>query len=121
MARVFLDVNKLIDVLENRDPGVSEGLLGHEVFISPLSVHILCYLYKRKMPDSVLSDRVVKFLLVDFGEKILMRGMEGPVEDFEDNVQLHSGAEAGCDIFLTNDKKLLEMKFFGKMKMVDHL
>lgn len=35
--------------------------------------------------------------------------------------QLHSAAEAECDYFLTSDKKLLAMKFFGKTRIVSTL
>ena len=51
-------------------------------------------------------------------DKILDLALEGPVDDLEDNIQLHSASEAECDVFLTNDKKLLKMKFFGKMRIV---
>ena len=54
------------------------------------------------------------FQIVEFSDTILKRALEGPTPDFEDNVQLHSAAEAECDLFLSEDKKLLELKFFGK-------
>lgn len=44
--------------------------------------------------------------------------MEGPTKDLEDNIQLHSAAEAESDIFLTADKKLVDMKFFGKTQII---
>jgi len=49
-------------------------------------------------------------------DKILDLALEGPVDDLEDNIQLHSASEAECDVFLTNDKRLLGIKFFGKTK-----
>lgn len=44
-----------------------------------------------------------------------------PTSDLEDNIQLHSAAEADCDYFLTSDKKLLAMIYFGKTKIVSTL
>lgn len=41
--------------------------------------------------------------------------------DLEDNIQLNSAIKADCNFFLTFDKKLLKMKFFGKMKIVSSL
>jgi len=43
--------------------------------------------------------------------------MTGPTDDFEDNVQLHSAVMGDCDYFLTMDKKLIKMKYFGKMRI----
>lgn len=56
-----------------------------------------------------------QFGIVPLTEHILNKALEGPTNDLEDNIQLHSAAEAQCDIFLTNDKKLLNLKYFGKM------
>lgn len=39
------------------------------------------------------------------------------LENLEDNIQLHSAAEAECDFFLTSDDKLLKIKFFGKTEI----
>ena len=47
-----------------------------------------------------------------------MLSLDGPTKDLEDNIQLHSAAKTEADFFLTNDKKLLKMKFFGKMRIV---
>lgn len=49
----------------------------------------------------------------------MYKALEGPTVDFEDNTQLHSAAEAECDYFLTNDEKLLKMKFFGKTRLTN--
>ena len=59
-----------------------------------------------------------KFQLVDFSEKILERALNNPTPDLEDNIQLHSAVEAECDIFLTGDQRLLNLKFFGKVQIL---
>jgi len=59
--------------------------------------------------------------LISLTDKIIDKALLGPTKDLEDNIQLHSAVEADCDIFLTNDKALLKMGYFGKTKIVDHL
>ncbi|OGH22078.1 MAG: hypothetical protein A3F31_00025 [Candidatus Levybacteria bacterium RIFCSPHIGHO2_12_FULL_38_12] len=61
------------------------------------------------------------FNLIDLRQDILRRALENPTDDLEDNIQLHSTAEAACDFFLTLDRKLLKLKFFGKTRLVSSL
>jgi predicted nucleic acid-binding protein len=89
------------------------SLSNQSLYISPLSVHILSYTFQYKLPAKKLAELDQHFLLVPFDQQITIKALAGPTKDFEDNVQLHSCAKAGCDIFLTRDKKLLKMKFFG--------
>lgn len=117
MAKVFLDTNILIDLVEKRTTP-KEELDQHELYISPLSIHILVYVTKQKIPNSRLSDIIEKFYLMTLSESVAKLSLEGPTTDFEDNVQLHSAAESECDFFLTNDRKMLAMGFFGKVHIV---
>lgn len=55
--------------------------------------------------------------MIDFSEDILDKALDGPSADLEDNIQLHSAAEAEADLFLTNDEGLLNLKFFGKTEI----
>ena len=120
MAKVFLDTNYFIDALHRKpEKEILESLENNSVYISPLSVHILCYVFKINVKERPIMTPIDKFQLVDFSDDIVTRALEGPTPDFEDNVQLHSAANAQCDFFLTEDKKLLEMKFFGKVKITN--
>lgn len=119
MARVFLDTNVFIDIVEERQPIDISSFAVHQVFISPLSVHILFYAMKRKVPSEKVEMVIEKFYMSPFEELIVQASIKGPTSDFEDNVQLHSAAEADCDFFLTKDKKLLKMKFFGKVRVTE--
>ena len=122
MAKVFLDTNAFIDAIHrNPETKVLDQLEDSIPFISPLSVHIYCYSYKIKAPNQILSSQLKKFSLVDLTETILLKTLDGPTSDLEDNIQLHSAAEANCDYFLTSDEKLLKMKYFGKTKIVSSL
>jgi len=122
MAKIFLDTNYFIDAIHRRPEKLILGTLeGHTVYISTLSIHIYYYVYNIKIPNVKVTEQREKFQVVDFSEIILDRSLVGPTADFEDNVQLHSAAESGCDFFLTSDNKLLSMKFFGKTKIVSAL
>ena len=119
MAKVFLDTNYLIDTIHRKpEEEILKSLENHTIYTSTLSFHIYCYVYKIKIPDDRIKDQKEKFQMIDYSESILDNALDGPTKDLEDNIQLHSAAEAECDLFLTEDKKLLNMKFFGKCKII---
>lgn len=117
--RLFLDTNVFIEFFESRGQGDFECLNGKQLFVSPLSVHVLAYVYKYKIPSLKLEGLEDQFQIINFGADIVQKALQGPTNDFEDNVQLHSGVAGGCDLFVTNDKKLLKMGYFGKMRIFD--
>ena len=120
MAKVFLDTNIYIDACY-RSPEVAYQFRDCQIYFSPLSTHILYYSAKLKAPQTEIEQIFSDFGAVTLGKVILKKALHGPTTDLEDNIQLHSAAEAGCDYFLTSDEKLLKMKFFGKTKVVDVL
>ena len=121
MAKVFLDANYFIG-LAHRAPEVeTEFLDKHEGFITILSCHILFYINKINVPDLKMNAFINDFNLVDLNQNILDKALVSPTKDLEDNIQLHSAAEADCDIFLTGDTKLLSLKFFGKVQILSYL
>lgn len=117
MARVFLDTNAFIDIIEERGRAAKEELNNQDIFISPLSIHVLLYTTKQRIPYAKLTGIIDLFLLVPLSNTITNKALVGPTTDFEDNVQLHSAAAVESDVFLTADKKLLSLKFFGKMHL----
>ena len=119
MAKIFLDTNVYIDIIKKRTDRDLEDLQGNELFISSLSIHILAYVFKYKTPNKELDVNKELFNLVSFNTIITENALIGPTNDFEDNVQLHSAASAECDIFLTEDKNLLDMTFFGKVRITN--
>lgn len=121
MARIYLDANVVIDLAEERRGKTLGQFGGHNLFISPISLHILAYTYKYEIPDKKLTDSQKYFTIIPFDALITIKSFTGPTKDFEDNVQLHSAAAAECDFFLTEDKKLLSMKFFGKTQIIPQL
>lgn len=122
MARVFLDTNIFIDAIHRApEKQILETLEGEVIYVSTLSFHIYCYAFKIKIPNKKVTLQKEKFSPVDLSRSILDKALEGPTTDLEDNIQLHSAAEADCDFFLTSDEKLLEMTFFGKTRIVPSL
>ncbi len=117
MAKIFLDTNYFIDLVEQRSEVELDAFEGHTLYISTLSLHILTYVFKYKIPDQKLPKLLAYFNLVSFAEDLSLKSLEGPTADFEDNIQLHSAAAIDADVFLTNDKQILKMKFFGKAKI----
>lgn len=114
MAKIFLDTNYFIG-LANRAPEVNAEALDEQIgYVSILSCHILFYVNKISVPDAKMNSFINDFNLIGLNQGILDKALEGPTTDLEDNIQLHSAAEAECDIFLTSDQKLLRLKFFGK-------
>lgn len=122
MAAVFLDTNYFIDIFQRKpESDVIDTLEGCVLYISPLSVHIYCYVYKIKIPNAYLGDQLKKVVCVELNKEILNKSIVGPTTELEDNIQLHSAAIGGCDYFLTSDKNLLKMKFFGKVAILEKL
>lgn len=122
MARVFLDTNYFIDaVVRQPEKQILKTLIGRTNLISFISVAVYCYLFKIKVPNEQLSIQLEEFQLVELTQAISEKALLGPTNDLEDNIQLHSAAEAECDIFLTSDKKLLQIKFFGKTQILSEI
>ena len=122
MAKIFLDTNVFIDLIEDRgNKNIAQVLDGQKVYVSPLSTHIMFYVGKKRVPDSKANATVSQLEIVSLTKEIHNHSLDGPTSDLEDNIQLHSAAEAECDYFLTSDEKLLKMKFFGKMLVVSTL
>lgn len=117
MAKVYLDTNYFIDLIEQRKKILLDQFQSHALFISSLSVHIYVYVYKLKIPNKNLEKFLSFFNLIPLDEKIIINSLKGPTKDFEDNLQLHSAAEGECHYFLTNDTRLLDFGFFGKVKI----
>jgi predicted nucleic acid-binding protein len=121
MANIFLDTNTFIDIVSERKSVRLEDYQGHQLFISALSVHILCYVLKTKVPSQKIEAILSFFTIVPLNESIVLSSMKGPTGDFEDNVQLHSAAESECICMVTRDSKLLKLIYFGKTQLVEKM
>lgn len=121
MIRVYLDVNILIDIFGKREPKRERVFEDNKVIVSVLSVHILAYILKWKIPNKRMEKFVRSVKLIDFDARLVNDAAFGPTDDFEDNIQLHSAVAGDCDVFLTADKRLLKMKYFGRMRVSDRI
>ena len=121
MAKIFLDTNYFIDFAERDKTDLLEKLEGNKLYISVFSVLVLAYVYKYKIPNNKIKVLIKKISLSPLNKTVLELAFDGPTDDLEDNIQLLSAAKNDCDIFLTNDKNILKMKFFGKVKIVSEL
>ncbi|MCE7897743.1 MAG: hypothetical protein DPW11_03950 [bacterium] len=120
MASIYLDTNILIDLFR-RDTGKITELTDHKLYISPLSCHILCYATKTNVPSMEIDILLKNIGVVNLSNIILQRALVGPTNDLEDNIQLHSATQGKCQYFLTRDKLLLKLGYFGETAIVDHL
>lgn len=120
MSKVFLDTNFFFDIFQ-RDVTKAKQLTGQEVFSSPLSYHIFSYTNKLQMPNQALLNSLGTVGAVSLNEEVLIKSLQGPTSDLEDNIQLNSAAQEACDYFLTKDKRLLKMKYYGKTEIVNKL
>lgn len=120
MVNIFLDTNIFFDVI-SRNKVKAKLLNNNKAYISPLSCHIYYYSEQVKVPDEKINDFLNNLNIVNLSSKILKQAMEGPTGDLEDNIQLHSALGAECQYFLTNDKNLLNLRVFGKTKIVSKI
>lgn len=115
--QIFLDANAFIDILESRGHLEIKDLAGNFLYLSALTLHIYFYTYKLKLPSNSLLLLKTQFTFVDLTSDIAQKALSGPTDDYEDNIQLHSAVNAKTDIFITRDKKLLSLGFFGMCRI----
>lgn len=118
MARLFLDANYFFDLVEKRREIDKEQFVGHHLYVSHLSLAILAYLYKYKMPSKKFGETFNAFTKAPLTDKIGLKALYGPTRDYEDNIQLHSATYAECNYFITNEKDLWRLKAFGEVIIV---
>lgn len=120
MAKVFLDTNYILDIFMRHTRSLSD-VGKNNLFFSPLSFPTISYVHKLHMPSEKLQNILKDMFAVNFTDTILKKSLLGPTSDIEDNIQLHSASMSHCDYFLTSDKGLLKMKYFGQVEIVDSL
>ncbi len=117
MTKIYLDANYFLDILEKRQEIELDKLNISDLYISPLTIHVFLYIHKIKIPNGNIVEVISRFKIVPISADITDKSLHGPTSDFEDNIQLHCAISGDCDVFLTRDKKLLALKFYGKLKI----
>lgn len=121
MEKVFLDTNIFIDLVENRNNELRQFTTNSTLYISVLTLNIWVYVYKHVVPNSKFDFIFETYNIVSSNGNIAQKASMGPTDDFEDNVQLHSATEENCNLFVTKDKGLLKLGYFGKMRISNHI
>lgn len=120
MAKIFLDASVVIDIA-HREIRDATLLTENACIVSALSVHILAYVGKYSCPAEGLRAFMQAVTVLPLDTLVLEGAIEGPTSDLEDNIQLHTARNAGCDYFITSDKTLLSLELFGQMKIVEDI
>jgi len=112
----YIDTNILINAMDENRPVEEETaklLLNtpkENLYMSTLSVHIICYVLKIK-PGTQLCRDFKSFLnaitLIPLTEDIIQQSMDINFPDFEDCLQYFSAVK-NCDYMLTRDKRDFE-------------
>jgi predicted nucleic acid-binding protein len=119
MAGIYLDANIIFDIVRKRRASKAYSLLtGYKPYISPLTIHILNYVYGQVMPQKALAKHLSDYILVPLDQSICQQALLGPTSDFEDNVQLYSATKAECHKFYTRDKKLIWLGHFNDFEIL---
>lgn len=121
MENIFLDANYFFDFVHRKTGELTHLAVDHRIFASVLSCHIFFYAFKVAVPSLVFNKQLERLNLVPFNGDLLKKALSGPTSDLEDNIQLHSAAEGECHYFLTRDKSLLKLVFFGKTRIAEAL
>lgn len=120
MAKVFLDTNYILDIFMRHTRKLADAG-NNDLFCSPLSIPTISYIHKLSMPNEKLQNILKDLFIINFTDTILKKSLKGPTPDIEDNIQLHSASSSQCSYFLTRDKKLLKMHYFGQVEIVNSL
>jgi predicted nucleic-acid-binding protein len=135
--KVFLDANICLDLLDstrltsknsiawymkNKDKPDMEFYFSGD-FITTIYYHLT---EKRKLERKLVIEAIdalcgeISPIYLSHSDFQLAKKsfFDGVFDDFEDLIVLQSGIRFGCEKFLTNDKKLLQLNSFENMKIV---
>lgn len=118
--RAFLDTSVLIDYLEKDGPSATASSLiwdaarKHllEVFVTTQSILDMFYIASDTQKDREAIYEFIHWMVhhihVDsIGSQDIIHAMGCPHADLEENAQLSYAEMRGCDVIVTNDKKIL--------------
>lgn len=116
--KVFLDINVILDLMENREPFVSDAVyifnrLEGKVdsgFCCALSFPILFYLLRQDhgSGDAVrlLNDLRTVLRVGSVDEAVADRALAADFSDYEDAIQYYAALAAGAEVFITRNLKV---------------
>lgn len=127
--RAFLDTNILIDFIDKGRPSATssailwEAARSHkiEVFVTTQSILDMFYIVSDTLKDREAAYQFITWMLNHINvESIcaahLFTALRSSHADFEDNAQVAYADMKGCDVFITNDRKILNRTDLQPMK-----
>lgn len=133
--KIFLDANICLDLLDSTRNTSKESISWYmqnkddeknEFYFSGDFITTIYYILtsKKKIAPNVvinaldmLCDEIAPLYLVHSDFTLAKKSFfqDKNFDDFEDLIVLHSALRIGCERFMSNDKRLLGLKEFGKM------
>ncbi|MGE4455747.1 MAG: type II toxin-antitoxin system VapC family toxin [Arcobacteraceae bacterium] len=130
--KIFLDANICLDLLDTTRPTAKESIkwymlnkddISKEFYFSGDFITTFYYILtqKRKLPPKDVIN-AIDALCMEIEPIYLTHSdfstaknsfAQGLFDDFEDLIVLQSCVRNGCEQFITNDKKLLNLSIFG--------
>ncbi|NOZ91545.1 MAG: PIN domain-containing protein [Epsilonproteobacteria bacterium] len=133
---IFLDANICLDLLDSKRPTSKESIdwyMNHKdnelwefYFSSDFITTFYYVLAERRKYDASKVIASIEALSLEIFPHYLTHSdfihakrdfFEGQFKDFEDLMILNSVIRGGCELFVTNDKNLLELKEFHGIKI----
>ena len=129
MMRAFLDTNILMDILvQERKSAAASTMIFEQVkngkleaFASTQSITDMYYIASQFNVTKMDTDRFTQWMLAYVNvrpvyESCIRSALKMENVDFEDNALLASAELEQCDVFVTNDKKILSRDNLGQLK-----
>ena len=129
--RAFLDTNVLLDCLVGGRPSSGSSAIiweevraGHlEAFVTTQSILDMAYVAaKADKGHEIIRDFIswmIRHVNVESLDSFdIINALKSLHDDFEDNVQLAHAEMKGCDVFITNDRKILNRTDLQPMKVM---
>lgn len=125
--KLFLDVNVVLDVLNDREPHAEDSAYvlqrveqeQDEGLLCALTFPILDYLLTRNLPQSearaLLRDLRTFLDVAPVDDRVVDRALNSDIQNYEDAVQYYSAIDAGAEALITrnlNDFPAGELNLF---------
>lgn len=136
--KIFLDANICLDFLDSSRLNSKDSISWYmknkdnqdlEFYFSGDFITTFYYILtqKKKLKANIvinainqLCEEIIPVYLVHSDFLLAQKTFsENIFDDFEDLMILHSASRIDSDIFVTNDKKILELKIFNRLKITD--
>ena len=132
-ARLFLDINVIIDLLGNRDPFfepiakivslADKGKL--TIVVSPISFATVNYILTKYENAKTAIEKLRKFNVLaevcNLDETIIEKGFNSNFKDFEDALQYYSALAAQCEIIISRNGKDFKQSSLPVMTAEEYL